>query len=125
MNDTDIVKALECCDSGNCSVCPISDDPYCMSRIRQEAVDIIERQQAEIERLNHIRAELSKEIDRLKEKAKGFQELWCEAEGDIRTARAEAIEEFAERLKKEMSFGRYIQADQIDNLVKEMTEGEK
>jgi transcription elongation GreA/GreB family factor len=32
----------------------------------------------------------------------------------------EAIKEFAERLKKEMSFGRYVQSDQIDNLVKEM-----
>ena len=35
--------------------------------------------------------------------------------------RAEAIKEFAERLKAEMSFGRYIQADQINNLVKELT----
>ena len=30
------------------------------------------------------------------------------------------VRDFAERLKKELSFGKYIQADQIDNLVKEM-----
>lgn len=34
--------------------------------------------------------------------------------------RAEAIKEFAKRLKAEMSFGHYIQFDQIDNLVQEM-----
>ena len=38
----------------------------------------------------------------------------------IRRTRTEAIKEFAERLKEELSFGKYIQPDQIDNLVKEM-----
>ena len=39
---------------------------------------------------------------------------------ELEKERAEAVKEFAERLKKELSFGHYIQPDQIDNLVKEM-----
>lgn len=39
---------------------------------------------------------------------------------DLNTAKVEAIKEFAERLRKELSFGKYITAEQIDNLVKEM-----
>lgn len=35
----------------------------------------------------------------------------------------DGIREFAERVKNELSFGSYIQPDQIDNLVKEMTGG--
>jgi cell division protein FtsB len=33
----------------------------------QDALDLINRQKAEIERLSHIRAELSKEIDKLRD----------------------------------------------------------
>lgn len=71
------------------------------------------------------------ENDRLKQKVKGFQELWCEAESDLRTARAEAIKEFAERLKASKIKPEfpwddfYVTEHEIDNLVKEMTEGEK
>lgn len=39
-------------------------------------------------------------------------------------ATAAAITEYAKRLKQELSFGKYIQPNQIDNLVKEMTGGE-
>ena len=70
------------------------------------------------------------ENERLKEKVKGFQELWCEAESDLRTARAEAIKEFAERVKDivdepALIRGGVIDATitKIDNLVKEMMEG--
>ena len=35
--------------------------------------------------------------------------------------RRDGIREYAERLKNELSFGRYIQPDQIEDLVKEMT----
>lgn len=46
---------------------------------------------------------------------------------DIKTAKSEAIKEFAERLKERADSGfwqehSYIDVDDIDNLVKEMTE---
>lgn len=43
-----------------------------------------------------------------------------ELEAENERLRADTVREFAERLKAEMSFGRYIQADQIDQIAKEM-----
>ena len=68
----------------------------------KEIDNLINRQKAEIERLN-------KEVDRLSQ---------CVLYHDGQVV--DAVKEFAERLKKELSFGKYIQADQIDNLLKEM-----
>ena len=41
----------------------------------------------------------------------------------LKPARAEAVKEFAEKLKPTLSFCRYTSAEDIDNLVKEFTEG--
>ena len=77
--------------------------------MREKTLQIMEKQQAEIEQW--------------KEEANKYQKLWCIAiddVDDIETAQSEAIKEFAKMLKKELGFGHYIQPDQIDNLVKEM-----
>ena len=72
MNDKDIIKVLRCCEDGFCYAgngCPlghIGDGDACITELCKNALDLINRQKAEIARLNHIRAELSKEIDRLK-----------------------------------------------------------
>lgn len=72
MNDNDIIKALECCKIKippyKCEECPLlrGVSNSCIYECKELAYDLINRQKAEIERLNHIRAELSKEIDRLK-----------------------------------------------------------
>ena len=70
MNDNDIMKALECLggDEVLCRECVYGPMPYhvCKQMAAKNALDYINRQKAEIERLNHIRAELSKEIDDLK-----------------------------------------------------------
>ncbi len=67
------------------------------------------------------------EIEQWKEEANRYQKLWCE---DVSTARAEAIKEFAERLKEKSKmplgtlYGKLVYLTDIDNLVKEMTEDE-
>ena len=53
MEYNEIIKALECCVIGY--ACP-KDCPYmgkglCMDKIRKDALDLINRQKAEIERL--------------------------------------------------------------------------
>lgn len=58
-------------ESTNCAVgetggSETDTDKRCKAKTLGDAVDLINRQKAEIERLNHIRAELSKENDRLK-----------------------------------------------------------
>ncbi len=122
MTDNEIKKALECCaDHDNidaCDDCPclegkcISTTPY--------VLDLINRQQAEIERLQSAWFKKEETMQMIaKEKQQYFDEL--------QTARAEAIKEFAERLDDSLcknigpSRKLYwkISAD-IDNLVKEM-----
>ena len=56
MTDNEIIKALECCgfEYGNpCSVCPKyeKDNDFCQEELHNYALDLINRQQAEIEKL--------------------------------------------------------------------------
>ena len=104
-------KALECCKhkTPECNKCPIRQ-AGCAMLIASLALDLINRQEAEIKRL--------KEKNRLANQ--------CTPKA-IRRARAEVIKEFAQRLKAEVlkntvgndSFA-YLIFGYIDNLVKEM-----
>lgn len=109
MKDSEIIKALkegieranyiDCVDIG----------------IFQNAIDLINRQKAEIEQW--------------KEEANRYQNLWCIAVDDIEKSKSEAIKEFAERLKKKSWIGMWetvahVDVDEIDNLIKEMNVSE-
>ena len=61
MADEQIIKALECCatdDGDDCFQCPYGNIVYksgnggCVNRCRKDVLDLINRQKAEIERLN-------------------------------------------------------------------------
>lgn len=71
MTDNDIIKALKCClgERESCRECPAYNygSKECVDEMLLTALDLINRQKAENERLNHIRAEISKEIDKLRE----------------------------------------------------------
>lgn len=116
MTDNEIIKALECCARLNrkCNECPLLNDgavsEHCVSVIRCEALDLIKRQRAKIEELSevlsdHIRMEYAK-------------------------IRAEAITEFAERLKSEAvearccTFLTVVCVSDINSILAEMTEGD-
>ena len=138
MKDDEIIKALECCLKGcnaeGCEDCPLYEKVEdCEIEIPIIALDLINRQKAEIENLreeNEIyrranfliagqRDERDKDIVRL--------------ESELETAKSEAIREFAERLKNliypQLGISTYEKGeafhfclDEIDSLVKEMTE---
>lgn len=57
LTDKDIIKALECCSSQNCcEYCGLkSDKKNCVSTLCKNALDLITRQQAEIESLKIFR----------------------------------------------------------------------
>lgn len=117
----EIKKALECCVSGkNCEECSLN----CKAPTSKDILDLINRQQAEIERLE-------KENERYAELEQG-----CYVTG-YKNIKSEAIKEFAERLKDTLATEvtvEYEIADgffkdffditetfiEIDNLVKEM-----
>ncbi|MBE6618396.1 MAG: hypothetical protein E7626_01265 [Ruminococcaceae bacterium] len=119
MTDNEIIKALECCWHENECIgdeCPlfkpIND---CTQLMAMEALDLINRQRAEIKALKASKV--------------------AEVNFAYRVTKEKAIKEFAERLKQsafecDVSFGygreHYTEAVaiiEIDNLVKEMTEG--
>ncbi len=124
MTDNEIVKALECCSSEvlvnlNCSHCPYQC-PNCMTILYKDALALINRQKAEIDRQD-------KEIERLN----GILENYAfeygttvDKERFLKKARAEAVKEFAERVKEKIrTMSRIVVYDEdIDNLVKEFTE---
>ena len=122
MTDEQIIKALECCVKtefiSDCAKCEMFAFD-CKDILIENALDLINRQKAEIE-------EWKEEADR-------WQNAFCKVNEDMSTIKSEAIKDFAKRLKR-TSIGLEIGDDKklkmtvvstvaIDNLVKEMTEG--
>ena len=120
MNDNDIIKALECHigkDKGRCKHCAFTVEGCdCLSTLHFALSDLINRQKAEIERLQ---AEYNDLVLSELELNKPFMDF-------VNKEKSEAIKEFAERVKKEAALRSYgtIWESDIDNLVKEMTEND-
>lgn len=141
MNDKDIIKALElCCDKMKCNECPYRDKNCLFVR---DVLNLINRQQAEIERLKAVEeahrehnGQLRREIERLKkhsgkciylsddETTEYCVEAICPKYKTEEDIRAKAITEFVERLKKEICTKRFIFSfKDIDQIAKEMGGG--
>jgi hypothetical protein len=114
MTDNEIIKDMQCVigNDANCSECRYQKSlpfPSCRRMCAKNALDLINRQKAEIERL---------------QKEKDSKLVMC-ISNDIRNAKSEAIKDFAKRLKEKQENEGYIGSYGIDNLVKEMTEVQK
>lgn len=118
MEDRNIIKALECCytTGTSCEECPMYNFDECNDVLMAKYVrDLINRQQAEIERLSKKNEELAEIL------SDTIRIRYAEA-------KTEAIKEFAERLTDRADLvkvndfdSKYaISQDDIDNLVKEM-----
>ena len=128
MTDNEIKKALECCiksiSNRNCGDCPLLNQE-CIRGLPKYALDLINRQQAEIERLQ-TELDLAKAF--YKEKEAEFSLLNYKYNKTLNQlndyqsiARTEAIKSFAEELKEDLKSNDYIVSfERIDNLVKEM-----
>ena len=109
MTDAEIIKAFEGCFI-NCKCdgkCPRYDEADCESGVLRDILSLINRQKAEIERLE--------------------KQLVFEIESAYDRGAKTATKEFAEEVKKDgivrVVGGKYkivIPADSVDNLVKEM-----
>ena len=142
MTDNGIIKALECCDGtiAGCEMCPNYKNRYCCT-IKRNALDLINRQKEEIEKLReakYIFASVDDSLGDLEDALEEIERLQIENESlrmagnsfimHYNNARAEAIKDFADRLKIEafLPLGTWfsetvVTESQIDNLVKEMT----
>ena len=118
MTDNEIIKAFEhCCKGRDCRCCAYHGAFDCSRQVWLDVAAIIKRQRAEIEKLKIY----SENLD-ISQK-----HLLNECAMARKTAKSEAIKEFAEQLKKRFYLldGRcVVDIPQINNLVKEMTEGE-
>ena len=74
MTDEQIIKALECCGMRDCGKCPYVGFKEECGNLSILALDLINRQRAEIEQeINQIKSEAIKEFaERLKEKLLGM-----------------------------------------------------
>lgn len=143
MTDKEIKSAMEAClNRTDRCVCTIEDCPYawedeCSIDLWKDALDLINRQQAEIDRLtewNKIKIEeMRQERQEMLARNKKFradiieknEKMFLEAEAQIRP---QAIKEFAEKLKEDIryridatgDFELYEAFQDIDSLVKEM-----
>jgi hypothetical protein len=139
MTDEQTIKAFEYCMNQNeCrSCCPYDDDEDtnegCTSKLVEDVLDLIKRQQAEIERLKEeIRKfERYPVIVGVGNNCLVLTRSLDDYDKFIGDVSAEAIKEFAERVKAHMcnydidnyhSF-RAIEEEVFDDLVKELTEG--
>lgn len=113
MSDEDIKKVLECCleTRHDCSDCLLEKEVYCTSLLHKNILDLINRQQAEIERLKYL-------LEREEKATESFSKQ-CYKDG---------IKEFAERLKatlpdredKRCTLDDCYTLDLIDSIAEEM-----
>ena len=115
MTDNEIIKYMQCVigNEVSCSECTYQKAlpfPSCRMMCAKNALGLINRQKAEIERLNI-------ELQSMSGAANSYKMHY-------ETAKSEAIKEFAEKLKNCFTIsGDYLDIiNIIDNLVKEMTE---
>lgn len=115
MTDNEIIKALKYCftrgfDESTCYECPFyTATAKCTEDLRDSALDLINRQKAEIEQW--------------KEEADRWQNAFCKVNEDMSTIKFEAIKEFA-HLVIDRSRNGVICVSDVPDLVKEMTEVE-
>ena len=150
MTDNEIKKAWECCSAPicNCKECPMEGVNNCYTKLKYKTLDLINRQQAEIDKLQHKIVSCNTEIERLtalcteqNEELGRLQKVRANIlkvmKENISQTKTEAIKEFAERLKarirKDIDEQGMLPLPYtkkaydavmlfIDNLVKEMTE---
>ena len=89
MDHNETKKALECCVAETedaCVLCPLHDERWCVSIRNNATLDLINRYEAEIERLENSLAISKKETKRYV--------------ANYETIKADAVKEFAEKLKQ-------------------------
>ena len=134
MTDNEIIKAVECCttNGASCKDCPafVKVDRSNCKKFFKGAIDLINRQKAEKEALINGQETLQKYMAEQKAEIRKYKNCYEQVkwerdlfEEQCKTAKAEAIKEFAERLKKSGFNGMDVVIPEevdIDNLVKEM-----
>lgn len=136
--DDEIIKALECCNTpGFCDKCPYYDedaDDYeeaCKYFLIEDVFSLVQRQKAEIERLQAVHADMTESLRLAAEANKDMSVELDAMRGAANSykmhyekAKSEAIKEFADRLIKKCDAPHWcVWMSEIEDLKEEMTEG--
>lgn len=97
MTDKDIINNIERCIENDCDNCTWMEQTACKEYMLHDAFDLLNRQQAEIDRLNS--CVMSEEQVR----TIMASQMHIVFKEELKTARAEAITDFAEKLKKTLT----------------------
>lgn len=145
MTDAEIMKALECCCVSECDECPYDDQTACVEMVKEGALALINRQKAEIEKLNkdvenflkvaeyqqgltmkksfEIK-DLKAEIERLEKAGEEAVSCFTRMETlykikckELEVAKTEVIKQFAERLKKHCYFDHKDQRNVVAEVI--------
>lgn len=123
--DEQIIEALKCCiaqencEEVSCEICPYDKVYDCKEVMLKNVLDIFNRKNAENERLT------AKIL--VKDNINDYNTAQLKiAREELRTAKSEAIKDFAERLKaisdSRPLYDELVYIDEIEEVVKEMTE---
>jgi uncharacterized protein Yka (UPF0111/DUF47 family) len=109
--DDEIIKMLECCINDNCNNCPETFG-NCELTAMRNALDLLKRQKAEIERLEDkldtIKQELVETIPMIQE--------------DIKTAKAEAVKEVVNEILSPFEGQAYLSKRDLEIIVKNLAQ---
>lgn len=138
MDDLEIIKALGCCCNHSCVECFYAKcDSYeaCTSSLHRVALDLINRQRAEIEKLSNHILDLTKmikaksdELEAANAEIERLKKGWTADIIETNNIKTEAKKELAERLKAASSAPamcydssvEVIRKASIDNILREM-----
>ena len=116
MTDEQIIDGLRCCQDSLCTICP---NENCTDDLFGLAIDLINRQKAEIERLNV-------EIKAMRGAANSYKLEYKRLLRKLQQEKSETIKEVADKIN--VLLARYSHLHNIEKdfrlLAKEMTDGE-
>lgn len=129
MTDNDIIKALECCitiEGNSCGGCPV--EKGCITDegvniLHKHALDLINRQKAEIERYKGVIKLLENDVKEAQAELKEFKALYVNKVAEM------GIKAFERKIKAHAYYidtpkeHRVVDEDDIDAVLREMTEG--
>lgn len=133
LTDSEIVKALECCcnddiaDKQNlteCYSCPLASDKECTYTLRKHALDLINRLQAEVERLKKALKVQGERLVCEREQKYEQIDIITKLKDQLVVAKAEAYKECIEKVKDidQCTFDGWIEfpEDRLNNLLNEL-----
>ena len=119
MTNDEIKKALECCETDWCCVCPYYKYEGCETILKKDVLTLITEQEKEIERLRitlgQCNTELNSALESLKSQCREIGEL----KAGTKQAKIDVLNELKEKCKFE-GYTEKINKNDIDELIKEV-----